>query len=219
MIEARNLAKVYDSHHTHVTAIRDLNFSMARGDYVSLMGESGAGKSTLLKLLGCLDRPTAGTYQFDDVNVAEMDDAALAAVRNRKIGFIFQSSYFVDYLNIVDNVALACMYSSPYKPGRERAETLLKRVGLGHRLHHLPAELSGGERQRAATARALYASPQLLLADEPTGNLDRASADRITQLFEDLNQEGYTILLVTHDPVVAARATRHCEIIDGVIHQ
>ena len=217
MIEARDLTKFYATREGRVAAIRGLNFSMARGDYVSLMGESGAGKSTLLKLLGCLDRPSTGSYRFEDADISAMDDAELATVRNRKIGFVFQSSHFVDYLDIVDNVSLADMYAPPFTQNRERAATLLERVGLGHRLGHLPGELSGGERQRAATARALYSSPQLILADEPTGNLDRASAERITDLFDELNQEGYAVLLVTHDPHIAAHARRHCEIVDGAL--
>jgi len=219
VIEARGLGKSYATREGLVTALRDVSFSMGLGHYVSLMGESGAGKSTLLKLLGCLDVPSCGSYRFDGAEVGHLDERQLAALRNGHIGFIFQSSHFVDYLDVVDNVALASLYGPSSSPDRERATMLLERVGLGHRLRHLPAQLSGGERQRAAAARALYHSPKLVLADEPTGNLDRLSAERITRLFEEIVDEGISVLVVTHDPEVAAQARRHCRLVNGAIEE
>ena len=217
MIKARNLTREYSAEQGVVRALVDLNLDIAEGDFIALTGESGAGKSTLLKLLGCLDRATRGEYELDGRNVSGLSDDELAHVRNSRIGFVFQSSQFVDYLDIVDNVCLADIYSQGSQPDRHRAKELLGMVGLSHRLHHRPQQLSGGEQQRAAIARALYKRPALVLADEPTGNLDRQNRERVTALFKDINAEGYTVLMVTHDPVVAGTANRSYELAAGCL--
>lgn len=215
MIRLRNLSRDYTSDRGVVRALVDLNLDIDCGDYIALTGESGAGKSTLLKLLGCLDRATRGEYQLDGRDVSQMSDDELARVRNQRIGFVFQNSQFVDYLDIVNNVFLADIYDPDGKPDRNRAEALLSMVGLDHRLQHLPSQLSGGEQQRAAIARALYKRPALVLADEPTGNLDRHNGQRVTALLDDINAQGYTVVVVTHDPLVAACAGRRCELVGG----
>lgn len=215
MIRARNLCRDFSSETGVVNALVDLNLEMEDGDYVALMGESGAGKSTLLKVFGCLDRATSGDYELDGCNVGELSDDELAALRNRRIGFVFQHSQFVDYLDVVDNVCLADIYDADVEPDRQRAQMLLGMVGLEHRLYHRPQQLSGGEQQRAAIARALYKRPALVLADEPTGNLDQLNRDRVTALFDDINTQGYTVLMVTHDPAVAACAKRSCFLAGG----
>jgi putative ABC transport system ATP-binding protein len=210
MIRARNLSKIHLQGGQPVTAVRDFSLALEQGEFVALMGESGSGKTTVLQILGCLDPPSGGSYRLDGEAVDAMDEKRLAAVRNRTIGFVFQTSHFIDYLNLLDNVALPGFYA----PGgngadhRTRARELLRRFGLGHRVDHLPAALSGGERQRAAIARALFNNPRLLLADEPTGNLDSANTGRIMEILQELHRDGLSILLVTHDAAVAARADR-----------
>ncbi|MGI9330788.1 MAG: ABC transporter ATP-binding protein [Gammaproteobacteria bacterium] len=221
MIRAAGLEKSYRQAARVVPVLADLDLNIETGEFVSIMGSSGAGKSTLLQLLGCLDAPDGGEYWLAGAEVSRLDADALAAVRNQRIGFVFQSAHFVDYLDLVDNVALAAEYgpSDDQSAHRQRARSLLERVGLGHRLDHLPAELSGGERQRAAVARALFAAPALLLADEPTGNLDEENTRQLVALLRDLNQEGLTILMVTHDAEVAGIAGRHYALRGGRLEE
>lgn len=210
MIRTSGLQKAYRQAEREVRVLEGLDLDIRHGEFVAIMGSSGAGKSTLLQLLGCLDAPDAGEYWLDDREVSKLGPDMLAEVRNRSIGFVFQSAHFVDYLDLVDNVALPAEYGPAADAGRHRARAteLLQRVGLGHRLDHRPSELSGGERQRAAVARAMFARPRLILADEPTGNLDEENTRQLVELFAALHQDGITILLVTHDPDVAAIADR-----------
>ena len=210
MIRAAGLRKAYRQAEREVRVLEGLDLEILHGEFVAIMGSSGAGKSTLLQLLGCLDTPDQGEYWLDEREVSRLGPDRLAEVRNRSIGFVFQSAHFVDYLDLVDNVALPAEYG-PFAGSNEhrtRAAELLGRVGLGHRLDHRPAELSGGERQRAAVARAMFARPSLILADEPTGNLDEENTRQLVELLVDLNREGITILMVTHDSDVAAVADR-----------
>lgn len=219
MIQLESVSRVFDTENGQVAALDNVDFRMSEGDYISLVGSSGAGKSTLLKVLGFLDRPSAGNYSLHGSSTALLDDTALAQLRNRKIGFVFQTAHFVEHLNLLDNVALPCTYGMQCSDGQDRARMLLERVGLGHRLKHRPSQLSGGERQRGVLARALIRQPSLLLADEPTGNLDDENADRVARLLEEFNDEGLAILLVTHDTTLAARASRCFRMQDGGILQ
>jgi putative ABC transport system ATP-binding protein len=201
-----------------VLALKGATLSVQRGQFVALVGTSGSGKSTLLQLLGCLDRPDAGTLHIDGQEVSGLSDEALAQVRNQRIGFVFQSFHLLPRLRADANVALPLRYAGVPKAARlERARELLQRVGLGDRVHHLPSELSGGQCQRVAIARALAADPPLLLADEPTGNLDTTSGAEVMSLFEELHQAGRTLVMVTHDPAIAARADRRVHLEDGHI--
>jgi len=217
MIVAENLRKQYEQGTRCVEVLDDLSLSVPAGDFVAITGSSGAGKSTLLQLLGCLDNPTSGRYWLAGDEVSILTEGELAEVRNKRIGFIFQTSHFIDYLDLVDNVALHGFYGGDYdeEACRERARGLLTDVGLGHRLEHKPAELSGGERQRAAVARALFGGPDLILADEPTGNLDQVNGAVFADLMRSLNADGITILMVTHDPAMAAIASRQLCLRDG----
>jgi putative ABC transport system ATP-binding protein len=219
MIELAALSRVFDTSEGRVVALEAVDFSMGRQDYVSLVGPSGAGKSTLLKLLGFLDRPTSGSYRLNGIDTTQLEETELARTRNEQIGFVFQSAHFVEHLSLLDNVALPGTYGSPIADAEDRAAGLLARVGLGHRLLHRPAQLSGGERQRGALARALLRRPALLLADEPTGNLDEVNAGRVAELLEEFNAEGFGILLVTHDQQLAARAARRCRLMQGGIEE
>jgi putative ABC transport system ATP-binding protein len=186
---------------------------------VAIMGTSGSGKSTMLNILGCLDRPTAGTYELDGQKVSQMGSSALARVRNQRIGFVFQSFELLPRLNSVRNVELPLIYSPDGWWNRRRlAREALERVGLGARLHHKPSQLSGGQKQRVAIARALVANPSILLADEPTGNLDSATSDEILALFAQLHSEGQTVIMVTHEPDVAAHAKRIIRMKDGKVY-
>ena len=217
MIIADRINKAYEQGHRRVAVLRNLSLQVESGEFVAISGRSGAGKSTLLQLLGCLDNPSSGRYWLGGDEVSEMSEAELARIRNRKIGFVFQTSHFIDYLDLVDNVALHGFYAQEYdEPScRARARALLDEVGLGHRLSHKPAELSGGERQRAALARALFGNPKLILADEPTGNLDSENAAILARIMLELNRKGITILLVTHDSDMARIAQRQLRLVDG----
>ena len=216
MIELRGISKKYQMGETELTALADVNLDIARNEYVALVGPSGSGKSTMMNLLGCLDLPTAGTYTLDGEPVASLGEDQLARVRNRKIGFIFQSYYLMPRTTIADNVAQPLIYRG-LAPAvrRERAHAALARVGLAARVLHKPNELSGGQRQRVAIARALVGHPEVLLADEPTGNLDSQMARSVMALLEELHHDGSTIVMVTHDPQLAARAQRNVHVIDG----
>ncbi len=217
MIVADSICKSYIQGHRKVAVLDQLSVRIAAGDFVAIMGQSGAGKSTLLQLLGCLDSPTSGDYWLNGRRVSQLPEEKLAGIRNQSIGFIFQTSHFIDYLDLIDNVALPGFYAANHDHDecRRRAKALLHEVGLGHRLDHKPGELSGGERQRAAIARALFSSPQLILADEPTGNLDEENTQHLVELLTDLNRSGITIILVTHDADVARVAQRRYMLTGG----
>jgi len=201
-----------------VEALRGVDLAISPGEYTAIMGASGSGKSTLMNILGCLDRPTAGRYFLDGTDVATMADEDLSRVRGKKVGFVFQAFNLISQLNIVDNVQVPLFYQGISRSKREaKAIEMLKLVGLGDRLSHRPVELSGGQQQRVAVARALVNEPSILMADEPTGNLDSATGESILALIDDLHQQGLTILMVTHDEDVALRCQRIVRLNDGLI--
>ncbi len=218
VIEMEALSKVYSTGKLTVTALDGIDLSIAHGEYVAIMGPSGSGKSTMMNILGCLDVPTSGRYRLDGAPVDGLSDDELAAVRNRKIGFVFQSFNLLPRYNAVDNVALPLLYAGvPRAEGRLRACKVLEQVGLGDRMDHLPGELSGGQRQRVAVARALVTHPSLILADEPTGNLDTATSIDIMRLFGAVHAAGNTVVLVTHEEDIARHAHRIIRLRDGRI--
>ncbi|MSU59113.1 MAG: ABC transporter ATP-binding protein [Pedosphaera sp.] len=199
-----------------VEALRGVSFGIEAGDYISIMGPSGCGKSTLLNLLGCLDRPTSGRFLLGEEDVSQMDDDALSAVRGARLGFVFQSYNLIQQLSVVENIEVPLYYQGrPEDESRERARELAARVGLESRMEHKPFELSGGQQQRVAIARALVNDPLVILADEPTGNLDSTSGAEILNLFDDLNQQGKTLIMVTHDTSVAKHSRRSIRLRDG----
>ena len=201
-----------------VHALRKVNLHLEEGEYLSVLGPSGSGKSTLMNIIGCLDTPTGGTYILRDRVVGDLDEGELAALRNREIGFIFQNSQLLPRLNARKNVELPLIYAGvPPRERRRRAEEMLDRVGLSDRMDHLPNQLSGGQQQRVAIARALVGNPSILLADEPTGALDQKTGKQIMALFQELNEEHRTIVMITHDMNIAAHARRVVHIIDGEI--
>jgi putative ABC transport system ATP-binding protein len=215
LAEARRLYVMGD---TTVAALDGIDLTVARGEYLAIMGQSGSGKSTLLNILGCLDRLTSGRYELDGTDVSHLDDDSLSAQRNRRLGFVFQSYNLIPHLSVLENIEVPMDYAG-VRPAAARARStgLAGRLGLGARLRHRPAELSGGQQQRVAIARALANDPALLLADEPTGNLDSATGAEILDLLDTLNREGATLIVVTHDPQVAARADRTIHMLDGRI--
>ncbi|MBN1444147.1 MAG: ABC transporter ATP-binding protein [Planctomycetes bacterium] len=216
MIHLRDVSKYYDMGPTRVGALRDVSLEVSRAEYAAILGPSGSGKSTLLHVLGCLDRPSAGDYTLDGLQVGSLDIPALAEIRNRKIGFVFQRFHLMPRLTALENVALPMRFAGVRPAERERrAGALLDRVGLGDRRGHRPAELSGGQQQRVAIARALANEPPVILADEPTGNLDSQSGNEIIDLLEQLSAEGRTVLVVTHDETLARRARRIIRLLDG----
>ena len=218
LIRLENLVKIYDTGALKVLGLKKINLTIERGEFVAIMGHSGSGKSTLMNILGCLDRPTLGHYYLDGVDTAGMTPDQLSDIRNRKIGFVFQSFNLISRTSALKNVELPMTYARISRSRRtERAKELLTRVGLGGRMNHLPNELSGGQRQRVAIARALANEPPLLLADEPTGNLDTASSIEIMELFTQLHREGTTVVLVTHEEDIAAFAKRIIRFGDGQI--
>jgi putative ABC transport system ATP-binding protein len=201
-----------------VKALDGVSFSIKTGSYWSIMGTSGSGKSTMLNILGCLDRPSSGTYWLNGSNVAEMDDNALSDHRLSNLGFVFQSFHLIPQLTVWENIEVPMLYRGlPLSERKEKAEMLAEKVGIEHRLRHLPSELSGGQRQRVAVARALANDPAVLLADEPTGNLDSATSVQIMELFQELSEQGKTIILVTHEPDIAAYAKSSIVLKDGTI--
>lgn len=217
-VSVGNLRKDYILSGETVHALRGVSFDVPEGDYISIMGPSGSGKSTLLNLLGCLDRPSSGSYMLSDVDVAKMTDDELADVRSTQIGFIFQSYNLLAALTVVENIEVPLYYSRRLTPDtKQRCIELAKMVGLGERLNHRPTQLSGGQQQRVAIARSLVNNPEFLLADEPTGNLDTKTSHEILDLLERLNQEGRTIIMVTHEPDVAERTKRSIHLLDGQV--
>ncbi len=218
MIELSNITTTYRMGEVDITVLAGVSLAVHPGELIAIMGPSGSGKSTLMNIIGCLDRPTAGTYQFESREISTLTDDELAAVRNQKIGFVFQSFNLLTRFSALKNVEMPLIYSGV--PGRQRAERampVLKKVGLEDRMHHRPTELSGGQQQRVAIARALVNNPPLLLADEPTGNLDSRSGGEILNIITDLNRQGVTIIIVTHDQTVAARCKRVIQLKDGRI--
>jgi putative ABC transport system ATP-binding protein len=218
LIEVKNLQKVYRMGDVDVHALRDVSLSIREGESVAVMGPSGSGKSTLMNILGCLDRPTAGTYHLLGEEVSRMDRNALARVRNRTLGFVFQSFNLLSRTSAIENVELPMMYAGV--SGRERhkrSREALEKVGLGDRVHHHPNQMSGGQQQRVAIARALVTRPRLMVADEPTGNLDSRTSVEIMALFQELGRSGITLLLVTHEPDIARYASRVVVMRDGLV--
>jgi putative ABC transport system ATP-binding protein len=218
MITLQGITKVYKNGELEVTALSSTTLSITAGEFVAIMGPSGSGKSTLMNILGCLDTPTEGSYSLDNEEVQTLDEEQLARVRNKKIGFVFQSFNLLPRQTILKNVELPMLYGGVSRTERmERANQLLAKVGLTDRIHHRPNELSGGQRQRVAIARSLAMQPSIVLADEPTGNLDTKSSTDIMNVFTQLNDEGTTIILVTHEPDIAEYAKRIIRFEDGVI--
>ena len=218
IIETRGLEKVYGSNNNAVHALRGVDLNIESGEFVALIGPSGSGKSTLMSILGCLDVPTGGTYALDGRQVEGLTGADLAAIRNEKIGFIFQQYNLLPKATILRNVELPMLYAGvPRRERRERALDLLAKVGIPDKAGVLPGQLSGGQRQRVAIARALANRPALLLADEPTGALDTKTGEEVLALFRELHAQGNTVVLVTHDPGIAARAERRVELRDGLL--
>jgi putative ABC transport system ATP-binding protein len=216
MIEIQDITKVYRLGDMEVRALDGVSFQVEQGDWVAIMGPSGSGKSTMMNVIGCLDQPTSGSYKLDDQEVARMDDEQLAAVRNRKIGFVFQTFNLLSRTTALQNVELPLTYAGA-KDRQAKAVAVLERVGLGDRLNHHPNELSGGQQQRVAIARALINEPAIILADEPTGNLDSHAGAEIMEIFHQLHAQGMTIVMVTHDPDIGNQCKRIVRIKDGRI--
>ncbi|HEY5257362.1 MAG TPA: ABC transporter ATP-binding protein [Candidatus Baltobacteraceae bacterium] len=217
-IDVRDITKTYKMGALEVQALAGISFTIQRGEYVAIMGPSGSGKSTLMNLIGCLDRPTTGSYRLDGIDVSKLDDNELAQIRLKKLGFIFQGFNLLARTDAIKNVGLPLFYAGvPGRERRRRALSVLERVSLGDRGHHKPNELSGGQQQRVAIARALINDPAVLLADEPTGNLDSKTSEEVLGLFGNLHEEGRTIIMVTHDENIASHARRIIRLRDGLI--
>jgi putative ABC transport system ATP-binding protein len=218
IIKTKDIVKLYIMGIEELYALKGINLTIRKNEYVAIMGPSGSGKSTLMNIIGCLDTPTSGSYELNGQNVSEMDDNELAAVRNKEIGFVFQTFNLLPRSNALHNVELPLIYSGMSRSDRlEMAETALEQVGLQDRMKHKPNELSGGQRQRVAIARALVNKPSIILADEPTGNLDTKTGEEIMQLFDELHRRGNTIVLVTHEDFIAEHAERIIKLLDGLV--
>ena len=218
LISLRNISKIYSTGEVAVQALDNLNMEIKQGEFVAIIGQSGSGKTTLLDILGCLSQPTNGDYWLQESHINRLSDSELTAIRNRKIGFIFQTFHLLPRKTALENVQLPLMYARATRAQQQnRAQDLLTRVGLQHRIHHRSNQLSGGQQQRVAIARALANQPALLLADEPTGNLDSQSGNEILTIFDELHHQGQTIVMITHDPLIAQRADRRITLLDGRI--
>lgn len=216
VVELTDITKVYGSGDSEVRAVNGVSLTIEQGDYVAIMGASGSGKSTLMNIIGALDVATSGTYRIDGVDIGNLSDDALSIVRNRRIGFIFQSFNLIPRMSALGNVELPLMYRGTKRSvRRDKARSALTSVGLAERMHHMPNELSGGQQQRVAVARALAMEPSLMLADEPTGNLDSTSTRDVLDLFDQVHAQGSTIVIITHEDEVAARAQRVITLLDG----
>lgn len=220
IINIERIAKIYQVGSEEVHALADVSLRIDKGEYVAIMGPSGSGKSTLMNVLGCLDTPTKGIYNFKSVNVSQMNDNELATIRNKEIGFVFQTFNLLPRSDALHNVELPLIYAGVSSSERkDRARLSLEQVGLADRMHHKPNELSGGQRQRVAIARALVTNPSIILADEPTGNLDTKTGEDIMALFNDISEQGNTIILVTHEEYIAEHAARIIRLRDGLIEK
>jgi len=217
IIELRDIGKTFRQGELEVQVLRGIDLVVEKGEFIAIMGASGSGKSTLLYIIGCLDTPTRGTYLLDGRDVSNLDDDALSSIRNLKFGFVFQSFYLIPYLDVLENVLIPTIYNPARSDFTRRAAELLNEVGLGDRLRFLPSELSGGQKQRVAIVRSLVNDPDIVLADEPTGQLDSESSAQVMDILARLNYEGKTVILVTHDPETAMYASRKITIRDGRI--
>lgn len=218
ILQLTDICKDYYQGKEPVRVLKNVNLQMEKGDYIAIMGPSGSGKTTLMNIIGCLDVPTSGSYVLDGHDLRDMTDDQLAEIRNKYIGFVFQSFYLLPKMDALDNVALPLLYAGvPLKERRARAEEALKAVGLAERIHFLPNQLSGGQCQRVAIARAMVGNPTLLLADEPTGALDTKAGNQIMEIFRELSKSGMTILMITHEPSIAACADKTYHILDGCL--
>ena len=216
ILELKDICKDYQQGREPVRVLKNINLTVEKGDYLAIMGPSGSGKTTLMNIIGCLDVPTSGRYTLEGRDLKDLSDDDLAEVRNKHIGFVFQSFHLLPKMDALDNVALPLLYADvPLKERRARAEEALKAVGLGERIHFLPNQLSGGQCQRVAIARAIVGNPELLLADEPTGALDTKAGNQIMEIFRRLSDEGMTIIMITHEPSIAACADKTYRILDG----
>ncbi|MGH4140001.1 ABC transporter ATP-binding protein [Clostridium sp.] len=218
MLEVKNLIKIYKTGELEFTALKNINLKIEKGEFTAIMGASGSGKSTLMNILGCLDKMNSGKYILNGRDISILSDNELAYIRNKEIGFVFQSFNLIPRISLLDNVQLPMMYAGvPARQRKEKALYALEKVGLSDRVKHLPNEISGGQKQRAAIARAIVNSPAVIMADEPTGNLDSKSSEDIMKIFEDLNNEGATILMVTHETDIANHTNRIVRFRDGEI--
>ncbi|GFE94453.1 ABC transporter ATP-binding protein [Acetobacter persici] len=218
LIHLSRIQRLYRSDEVETTALHDIELDIAQGEFLAIMGPSGCGKSTLLNILGTIDRPTAGTYRFGDEELTKLNETALARFRRENLGYIFQSFNLIDELTIEENIELALIYRNIPKPERrQRVAQAMDRVGIAHRARHYPSQLSGGQQQRAAIARAIVGEPRLILADEPTGNLDTENGTQVMDILQTLNDEGATIIMVTHSPSHADLARRRVDMLDGQI--